>query len=297
MSIIKKILGIASRQESDGSFSPSPLALKLATKSKTDYDHKVYPNAYKGGKAKVLMVCADQRNMIMENGKQFSTGNHPVEMLVPMLHLEQAGFEVDIYTATGDSVKIEMWAMPEEDEAVNALYQKHKTNFENPHSLSDFVQNSMNDESPYVAVFLPGGHAAMLGLPENKDLEKVIHWVHQKDKYMLALCHGPAALLAAGLSLDKGNDEAAFIYRGYKVAVFPDSVDKITPKIGYMPGHMPWYFGEKLQELGVEIINKKAEGNCHQDRKLITGDGPLAADKFGKIAANALLSENLASFQ
>ena len=167
MSIIKKILGIAPRQESDGSFSPSPLALKLATKSKTDYDHKVYPNAYKGGKAKVLMVCADQRNMIMENGKQFSTGNHPVEMLVPMLHLEQAGFEVDIYTATGNSVKIEMWAMPEEDEAVNALYQKHKTNFENPHSLSDFVQNSMNDESPYVAVFLPGGHAAMLGLPEN----------------------------------------------------------------------------------------------------------------------------------
>ena len=289
MSIIKKILGIAPRQESDGSFSPSPLALKLATKSKTDYDHKVYPNAYKGGKAKVLMVCADQRNMIMENGKQFSTGNHPVEMLVPMLHLEQAGFEVDIYTATGNSVKIEMWAMPEEDEAVNALYQKHKTNFENPHSLSDFVQNSMNDESPYVAVFLPGGHAAMLGLPENKDLEKVIHWVHQKDKYMLALCHGPAALLAANLSLEKDD----FIYRGYKVAVFPDSVDKMTPKIGYMPGHMPWYFGEKLQELGVEIINKKAEGNCQQDRKLITGDGPLAANKFGIMAANALLSENL----
>ena len=60
---------LAPRQESDGSFSPSPLALKIATKSKTDYDHKVYPNAYKGGKAKVLMVCADQRNMIMENGK------------------------------------------------------------------------------------------------------------------------------------------------------------------------------------------------------------------------------------
>ena len=91
MSIIKKMLGIAPRLESDGSYSPSPLALKLATKSKTDYDHKVYPDAYKGGKAKVLMVCSDQRNMTMKNGKQFCTGNHPVEMLVPMLHLEQAG--------------------------------------------------------------------------------------------------------------------------------------------------------------------------------------------------------------
>ncbi len=296
MSIIKKILGIAPKLESDGSYSPSPLALKLATKSKTDYDHKVYPNAYKGGKARVLMVCSDQRHMTMENSKLFSTGNHPVEMLVPMLHLEQAGFDIDIYTATGDSVKIEMWAMPEEDEAVSALYQKHKTHFENPHSLIDFVQHSMNDESPYVAVYLPGGHGAMLGLPENKDLEKVIHWAHQKDKYMLAICHGPAALLAAGLSLDKGldknSDKDAFIYHGYKVAVFPDSVDKMTPKVGYMPGHMPWYFGEKLEALGVEIINKKAEGNCHQDRKLITGDGPQAANKFGTMAANALLSEN-----
>lgn len=51
----------------------------------------------------------------MENGKKFSTGNHPIEMLAPMLHLEQAGFEIGIYTPTGDSVKIEMWAMPEED--------------------------------------------------------------------------------------------------------------------------------------------------------------------------------------
>jgi len=67
----------------------------------------------------------------------------------------------------------------------------------------------------------------------------------------------------------------------------------MTPKIGYMPGHMPRYFGEKLQKLGVEIINKKSEGNCHHDRKLITGDCPLATNKFGIMAANALLSENL----
>ena len=287
MSMIKKILGIAPKLESDGSYSPSRLALKLATKSKTDYDHKVYPNAVKDGKARVLMVCCDQSNMTMENGKQFFTGNHPVEMLVPMLHLEKAGFEVDIYTATGKPVKIEMWAMPGKDEAVKGIYQRHKTNFENPGSLSDFVQHSMNDESPYAAVYLPGGHGAMLGLPENKDLEKVIHWAHEQDKYMLAICHGPAALLAASLSSDKDS----FIYRGYKVAVFPDSVDRMTPKFGYMPGHMPWHFGEKLQALGVEIINKKSNGTCHQDRKLITGDGPLAANEFGTMAAEALLSE------
>ena len=286
MSIIKKMLRIAPKIESDGSYSPSPLALKLATKSNTDYDHTTYSNAYKGGKCKVMMVCSEESNMTMRNGKKFTTGNHPVEMLVPMLHLEQAGFDIDIYTPTGKPVKIEMWAMPKKDEAVNNIYKKHQSNFECPSSLSDFVQNLIDGESRYIAVYIPGGHGAMLGLPENKDLEKVIRWVHEQDKYMLAICHGPAALLAGSLSGDKDS----FVYRGYKVAVFPDGLDKMTPLFGYMPGHMPWYFGEKLQALGVEIINKKANGTCYQDRKLITGDSPDAANNFGRMAAEALLS-------
>ena len=123
-------------------------------------------------------------------------------------------------------------------------------------------------------------------LPENKDLEKVIRWVHEQEKYMLSICHGPAALLAASLSGKKDS----FVYRGYKVAAFPDGLDKMTPLFGYMPGHMPWYFGEKLKEFGVEIINKKANGVCYQDRRLITGDSPDEANKFGRMAAEALLS-------
>ena len=286
-SVIKKILGISPKADTNEAFSPSPLALKLATKSKTDYDHTSYPNAYKEGKLKILMVCTEDRYMTMQNGKKFSTGNHPVEMLVPMLHLEQAGFDIDIYTPTGQSVKIEMWAMPEKDEAVKNIYEKYKHKFESPGSLRDFTPGSINGESSYIAVFIPGGHGAMLGLPKSKELGKIIRWVFEQDKYMLSICHGPAALLAANL----GGQDDLFCYSGYKMAVFPDKVDKMTPLFGYMPGHMPWFFGEKLKELGVEIINKKANGSCHRDRKLITGDSPNAANMFGKMAAKALLFE------
>ncbi|MEJ6610761.1 MAG: hypothetical protein QNL63_13795 [Paracoccaceae bacterium] len=38
MNFLKKLFGAAPRQTDDGAFSPSPLALKLATASKTDYD-------------------------------------------------------------------------------------------------------------------------------------------------------------------------------------------------------------------------------------------------------------------
>ncbi|MEM9723137.1 MAG: glyoxalase III HchA [Bacteroidota bacterium] len=271
-------------RETDGAFSPSFLALKLATSPVTDFDNTIYDNPYTGNK-KVLMVCTEERNMKMANGKMFSTGNHPVEMMLPMLHLKNAGFDIDIFTPTGKPVKIEMWAMPEEDEKVMSLYTEHTNQFENPKSLAKFVLDSMNNGTEYLAVYLPGGHGAMLGLPFNQDLNELIHWSYAKDMHMLAICHGPAALLAAGLNGNKNS----YIYKGYNIAAFPDEVDEQTPMMGYMPGHMPWKFGEKLNELGITIINMEADKTVHADRKLITGAGPLAANNFGKLSATELL--------
>jgi molecular chaperone Hsp31 and glyoxalase 3 len=282
MSILRKLFGAAPTPTDDGAFGPSPLALKLATSSTTDYDGGAYPNPYEGEKRRVLMVCTEERNMLMANGKKFSTGNHPVEMALPMLHLLSAGFEIDIFTPTGAAAKIEMWAMPNDDEDVKKLYRDFGDAFKAPGSLADYVANSMSDESPYAAIFLPGGHGAMLGLPDNSDLGKLLHWAHDRDLYTLALCHGPAALLAA----DDGTD---FIYDGYSIAAFPDAVDKQTPMIGYMPGHMTWKFGEKLNALGVTIINTKADNSCFLDRRLITGASPKAANDFGRLATNTLL--------
>ncbi len=287
MSWLSNILFWLPKKETDGSYSPSGLALKLATVKKSDYNQVEFQDVYTEGRLKVLMICTEEKNMVMKNGKVFSTGNHPVEMIVPMLHLRNAGFEIDIITPTGKPVQIEMWAMPPEDEAVQSLYQNYKDKFEHPGSVTEFVKHSMIDNSDYVAVFLPGGHGAMLGLPENPEVGKIIRWSHQQGMHMLAICHGPAALLAA--NIDTEDDD--FIYNGYKMNAFPDAVDKQTPSIGYMPGHMPWKIGEALSSVGITTINRKIKGDCHIDRKLISGDSPLAANEFGKLSAKALLAE------
>lgn len=282
MSPLWKILGVAPKRTNDGAFIPSPIALKLATDSQTDFDGGSYSNPYEGGKLRVLMVCTEERDMVMANGKKFSTGNHPVEMALPMLHLLNAGFEIDIVTPTGAPVKIEMWAMPDKDDDVQKLYRDFADAFENPGSLADFVANSMTDNAPYIAIYLPGGDGAMLGLPDNPDVGKLVHWAHNRDLYTLALCHGPAALLAA-------DDGDGFLYDGYKMAASPDAVDRQTPLFGYMPGHMPWKFGERLSALGVRIVNTKADDSCYIDRRLISGASPKAANDFGRLAANTLL--------
>lgn len=282
MNILRKLFGAAPTPTDDGAFRPSPLAMKLGTSSSTDYDGGAYGDPYTGGKLRVLMVCTEVRNMVMENGKKFSTGNHPVEMALPMLHLLNAGFQIDIVTPTGAPVKIEMWAMPADDADVQKLYRDYADAFENPGSLADFVANDMADATQYAAVFIPGGHGAMLGLPDNADLGKLLHWADAADLHTFAICHGPAGLLAA--KTDDG-----FLYDGYEMVVFPDAVDKQTPIIGYLPGHMPWRVCEKLTELGAKITNTKADKTCHVDRRLVTGASPQAANDFGRLSARTLL--------
>lgn len=282
--MLKRILGLAPKLESDGSYSPSKLALKLAVSDKTDFEHISYTK-YQGKRSKILAIFTEQKNMTMKNGKMFSTGNHPVEALLPMLHLKNAGFDFEIATPTGKPVIFEMWAFPNKDEQVKSIYHQYLSKFEQPKNLQEFTDTSRSNSESYAAVFVPGGHGAMLGIPEDKNVGKVLHWAHKNDLFTITICHGPGALLATTLNNQK------FLYEGYNIAVFPDSVDEKTPMIGYLPGHMPRGLSEELKKLGAKIKNTKADKTVCLDRKLITGASPAASNELGKLAANTLLKQ------
>ena len=282
--MLKSLLGIAPKQEEDGSFSPSTLALKLSTSDVSDFEPVSY-STYKGKRRKILVIFTENKNMMMQNGKEFSTGNHPVEALLPMLHLKNAGFEFEIATLSGAPVVFEMWAMPRKDAAVMGLYESLKERFERPRRLQDVVDGFLDEIGAYAAVFVPGGHGAMLGIPEDPNVGTILRWAHERELFTISLCHGPGSFLATTL------EGGEFLYRDYDMAVFPDSVDKMTPMIGYLPGHMPWRLGEKLTALGATIVNSKADKTVCRDRFLITGASPLAANALGKLAATTLLEQ------
>lgn len=282
--MLRSILGIAPKQEPDGSFSPSKLSLKLSTSDVSNFERASY-DVYRGRRSKILVIFTEQKNMTMQNGKAFCTGNHPVEALVPMLHLRDAGFDFEIATPTGKPVVFEAWAMPQKDEDVVGIHEELRSQFERPTALQDVVDRFVDEVESYAAVFVPGGHGAMLGLPEDPNVGTVLRWAHEHELFTISLCHGPGSLLATTL----GGHE--FLYDGYQMAVFPDSVDKMTPKIGYLPGPMPWRLEEKLAALGAKIVNTKADDTCCIDRRLITGASPQAANELGKLAATTLLEQ------
>ncbi|OBA78295.1 chaperone protein HchA [Mycobacterium sp. 1164966.3] len=268
----------------DNAFFPSPYSLSQYTSPKTDFDGVQHKGAYTAGKWKVLMIATEERYVLLQNGKMFSTGNHPVEMLLPLHHIMEMGFDVDVATIAGYPAKLELWAMPREDEAVLATYDALKPKLKQPKKLSDVVANELGANSDYIAVFIPGGHGAVVGLPASQSVGQTLRWALSNDKLIITLCHGPAALLAASL----GEQESPF--KGYEVCVFPDALDQgPNIEIGYLPGHLQWLVADLLGKQGLTVLNDDMTGKTHQDRKLLTGDSPLASNALGRLAADALL--------
>ena len=287
--MIKRMFGIAPTKEKNGSgYIPSPLGRKFGVDKMSGYKASDFGGKKYTGDKKVLVLCTEERYFKMTNGKQFSTGNNVQETMVPLMHLVKGGFDFDVVTPTGKSAILEEWSVPIKDQAVIEFRRGNQTKFDKPLSLKKLIENNeLNDQSEYIALFLPGGHGSMVGLPDDGNVGKLIRWIKKSDRYLVAVCHGPAAMIA------KENKGEANPYKGYKMVAFPDKLDKQSPSLGYLPGQLPWFQCEALEKEGIEIINDKITGATHIDRKLISGDSPKACDELGKITVEALFNEVL----
>lgn len=262
-------------------FFPSAYSLSQFTAPMSDLSDFHYDKKYTGNK-KILLIASDERYLLMDNGTFFSTGNHPVETLVPMYHLVEAGWDFEIVTLSGNPVKFEFWAMPSEDTRLKEFFERYAEQFKAPKKLANVIADGLDQ---YFALYIPGGHGALVGLDESLDVKAALEHFHKKNEFIITICHGPAGLLAAALNEDKDN----FLFKGYELVLLPDVIDRTSPDMGYMPGHLRWYMGTRLEELGMKVLNEGIDGSVHRDRNLLSGDSPLAANNLGKLAAKALL--------
>lgn len=271
----------------NNAFFPSPYSLSLYTSPKTDFAGYGDITPYSGKRNKILMVGSDERYVMTRTGRYFSTGNHPVETLLPLMHIAHAGFTIEVATLSGNMVKLEQWAMPREDKPVMDYYDSILPKFQNPHALRDIIDEVTAPDSPYAGVFFPGGHGALLNLPTDENVKKLLSWAVKNDRKIITLCHGPAALLAASVGEDKEN----YLFKDYEIMCFPDALDEgANQDIGYMPGRLTWLLADSLEKAGIHILNKDMSGAVHEDRQLLTGDSPLAANALGLLSARVLTS-------
>lgn len=246
-------------------------------------DHE-YPTSPQGAK-KVLVIAGDERYLMTDKGSLFSTGNHPVETLVPIFHMNAAGFDLEVATLSGNMVKFQLWAIPSLDKKIISFYERFCNVFRNPRRLSD-ISADLTASGDYAAIFIPGGHSALISLSESQAVAEILRWAMNNDRFVISLSHGSAAFLSVRHGVNP-------LY-GYSICSYPGHLDKQIPSIRYMPRQLTRYFDEKLREMGINLVNNESTGSVHKDRKVLTGDSPFAANALGRLAASELLAAYVA---
>jgi putative intracellular protease/amidase len=132
----------------------------------------------------------------------------------------------------------------------------------------------MSDEEilSFDALFLPGGHGAMVDLPANPDVGRAVRLLHLREKTVATVCHGPAAFLSAG-----SGPEGAWLFDGYKIVSCTDEEEDQIPfgKLG-----LPWYLESELKNYGAIFDDGDAAWVSHVvvDRNLVTAQNPDSSE-------------------
>jgi putative intracellular protease/amidase len=121
----------------------------------------------------------------------------------------------------------------------------------------------------YDAVFFPGGHAVLVDLADNRDVERVLRLMHARRRLIALLCHGPAALLSVGNGPDGG-----WVFDGYRVAAFSNEEEEQAIAGLQRP---EWFLESELKNRGVVYDEAQAwVSHVVVDRHLLTAQNQMS---------------------
>lgn len=230
--------------------------------------------------ANILMVVSAADSLTMKDGSQHPTGFWAEELVVAHRTLQQAGHNVDFATPGGVKPTVDKLSLQPETVGNEERAEDFRTYLDMidvdlfaPLVLADV------DMSGYDAVVLPGGHAPMADLFQDKDLGRILVEADGVGKIIAPFCHGPAGLLSAAA------DDGAFAFAGRKVTVFANSEE-----LGGGTGeNTPWFVETALREKGANVeTGPDWASHVVREGNLISGQNPQSSEDVAKEVIKAL---------
>lgn len=138
-----------------------------------------------------------------------------------------------------------------------------------------FASLSDSELDGFAGVFIPGGHAPLTDLGDNRELGRVLRHFHDNGKPTAVICHGPYAFLSTEA------DGGEFPYKGYKVTSWSDTEEGIMEAV--LGGEIP-KVEAALRAKGVDMVEgiAKSMGSITVDREVVSGANPMAAGALGE---------------
>jgi putative intracellular protease/amidase len=210
---------------------------------------------------RVLFIVSGAHQLTMKDATLHTTGFWAEELLLPYQAFTQAGFDVKFATPAG----LVPQADPRSLNASDGAALEHL-----PLVLDDV------EARDYEAVFVPGGHAPLEDLATDEIGGRLITEAMAAGKPVGAVCHGPAALLAAR------RDDGTPTIAGYRLTGFTDEEERL----GGLADNMRYLLEDKLVELGADFVEGPPfKPHTETDRNLHTGQNPQSS---ARIAADML---------
>jgi putative intracellular protease/amidase len=222
---------------------------------------------------RVLMVVSTATRIRLADDSVRPIGYWADEVAIPYRALREAGCEVEVATPWGHVPVADTASLKPDSET--ARFLRDLPGLKSPRILEDLEPLGI----PYDAIYIPGGHAPMVDLAVSQSLGRMLRQAMEKNVLVTAICHGPAAFLAAR---EAGRP---WPFEGYRIAAFTKAEEE-----AYL-GHekLPWHIEDHLREAGAVWCGGGVwESVVVRDRNVITGQNSESCRPFTAALVEAL---------
>lgn len=209
--------------------------------------------------SKRILIIVSNAHEIGPNKRR--TGNFLPEVAHPYAEFVRAKYQVDFASLTGETPYLDALHLADDPDNLSFLTGEGWMSMQKARRLSDV------DVGQYDAIFMPGGLAPMVDMPEHPLLKQVIKQTFERGAVVGAVCHGPVSLLNVKLS------SGAYLIAGKNVSAFTTEEES-----GYARADVPFDLETALTKQGA-IVHKTEPWAAFSiaDGKLVTGQNPASA--------------------
>jgi putative intracellular protease/amidase len=189
------------------------------------------------------------------------TGIFLPEVAHPYAEFDRAKYQIDFASLTGEGPFLDALNLAGDPDNLSFLVGNGWKAMQQAKKLSGV------DVSHYDAIFVPGGLAPMVDMPEHPLLKQVVKATYERHALVGAVCHGPVALLNVKLS------NGAYLLDGKNITSFTNDEEE-----NYAKADVPFELETALTKQGA-IFHKVAPWQPYSiaDGNLVTGQNPASA--------------------
>ena len=223
---------------------------------------------------KIVMVLTSHEDMLNTDSK---TGLWIGEFTDPYYEFKDQGYTVVLASPKGGMVPID--PMSEMTVNITGSNRRYQDDDFTKHALKHTLNLDDIVAADYDAVFYPGGHGPLFDLADDDRSAHLIINMLKAGKPVAAVCHGPAAFMAAS-RFDNS------ILKGKRVTGFSNVEETLV----FRADNIPFKLEDKLKEMGAEYHKALLPYGSHVeiDGLVITGQNPLSAGPTAKALIQTL---------